>query len=595
MYRFRVASQPELKTEVLAGFALGMNVVEDDSRLPPDAARLLVNMRRAHDGRLRVRHGSELVTDLSSIFDDIIGIEHFNGYLICVNSDGRIAASDEEGRWILIWSDAIAAQLPNAPNGWGSCSFISFAIFKETLIVCNGVDKPINFDYNLNGSYVADPATGSNVNVPRAAYVTASQNYCLYAGDPFDPTILYITSKGTSNVFQGDSGSDGVNIDMGVYVRLGSAVIRGLSPFRTNVVVGFDKQHVVATLGVYVGSDHKPSFSDVIDNYGLLNHSCMVASGDDVIFADIMGVNTLTRTVFTGLIQPSKLSDNIEPVIVPQLASLSDDILATWPFMVYNGRDSEFILYAPNLPDNREVYETTGYVMTAQGGKRNSAWSIYKGMMWSCGCTTKLQRLYFARGGYVFRMGSDAQPILCDHEGWEEMFDDDTTFDDGRGFITTDATASYRHGVSIEFDYISVWFTMGSRRNAKKTKYLGIETDGEARFTVQHFVDSILFDKSDPGDLFTDDTLFDDGLGFQYDTPPYDPQLMMEFVGGDAYGYGGSPYGDAYGDGRITSDERLFAWTVKGNRHKLRIHGYAIAGLGISSTSLLYRLASIRR
>ena len=595
MYNFKVASQAELQAEVLAGFTNGMNVVDDDSQLSADTPRLQVNARRAHDGRLRVRHGCELAADLSAEFDDIIGIEYFSGYLIVVNADGRIAACTEDGDWNIIWSEFIANGLSGSPHGWGGCSFISFAQFKETLIICNGIDKPVAVDAALIVSYVADPATGSNVNVPRAAYVVASQNYCLYAGDPFDPTILYITSKGTSNVFQGDAGSDGTNIDMGVYVRLGSAVIRGLSPFRGNVVIGFDKQYVVATLGVYVSADHRPSFSDTIENYGLLNQSCIVASGDDVIFADIMGISTLTRTIFTGLIQPSKLSRNIEPIIVPQLASLSDNILATWPFMVYNGRDTEFILYAPNLPDNREVYETTGYVLSADREKRVNAWAIYKGMMWSCGCTTRLQRLYYARAGYIFRMGSDAQPIRRDHEGWEEMFSDDTTFTDGRGFATTDPAATYKHGVSIEFDYISTWFTMGRRRNMKKTKYFGIETDGEARFTVEHFVDSIFFKRNDFGEPFTDDTIFSDGMGWAYETPPYDPALSMEFVGGEAYGFGGSPYGDAYGDGRITNDERLFAWTVKGNRHKLRVHGYAIEGLGISSMSLLYRTGSIRR
>jgi len=69
----------------------------------------------------------------------------------------------------------------------------------------------------------------------------------------------------------------------------------------------------------------------------------------------------------------------------------------------------------------------------------------------------------------------------------------------------------------------------------------------------------------------------------------------MEFVGGSAYGYGGSAYGNAYGDSRITSDERLFAWTTKGMRHKTRLHGYAIDGLGIGSVSYLYRTGSIRR
>lgn len=595
MYKFRVPSQDGLKSEVIAGFTKGMNVVDDDSLLSNDTARLQTNMRSSLDGRLRVRWGSELAADLSSEFDDIIGLEEFAGYLIAVNSDGRVAASTEEGSWLIIWDASVARSLTGSPDGWGSCAFISFAHFKDTLIICNGIDKPIDVDASLAVGYLADPTTGSNVNVPRAAYVVASQNYCLYGGDPFDPTILYITSKGTSNVFQGDAGGDGTNIDMGVYVRLGDASIRGLSPFRSNVLIGFDRQYVICTLGIYVSTDHKPSFSDTIENYGVLNQSCIVASGDDVIFADITGMSTVTRSVFSGLIQPSKLSRNIEPIIVAHLGSLSDAILSTWPFMVYNGRNSEFIFFAPNLPYNAEVYETTGYSLTINKERKVNSLSIYKGMMWSCGCSTRLQRLYFAREGYIFRMGSDAQPIVRDHEGWEEMFDDDTTFDDGRGFVTPDLTADYRMGVAIEFEWLNVWYTMGQRRNSKKIKYASIESDGEARFTLEHFIDSILVDKKNPGEAFTDDTLFDDGLGWAYLNPPLDPVLSMEFVGGAAYGYGGSSYGSAYGDSRITSDERLFAWTTNGMRHKSRLHGYAIDGLGIGSLSYLYRTGSIRR
>lgn len=595
MYNFRVPEQPGLKSEVLAGFTRGMNVVDDDSLLSADTARLQINMRSSHDGRLRVRWGSELAADLSAEFDDIIGIEEYAGYLIVVNSDGRVAASTEEGTWLIIWDNSVAAMLFGEPAGWSSCAFISFAHFKDTLIICNGVDKPIDVDATLAVGYVADPATGSNVNVPRASYVVASQNYCLYAGDPFDPTILYITSKGTSNVFQGDVASDGTNIDMGVYVRLGDASIRGLAPFRGNVLIGFDRQFVICTLGIYVSTDHKPAFNDTIENYGVLNQSCIVASGDDVIFSDITGVNTVTRAVFTGLIQPAKSSYNIEPIIVAHLGSLSDEILTTWPFMVYNGRNNEFLLFAPNLPYADETYETTCYALSLNKERKTAAWSIYKGMLWSCGCATRLQRLYFAREGYIFRMGSDAQPILRDHEGWEEMFDDDTTFDDGRGFATTDATADYKQGIAIEFDYHSVWYTMGQRRNSKTIKYASVESDGEARFTLEHFIDSIFVDKRNFGEPFTDDTLFDDELGFEYLNPPLDPVLSMEFVGGSAYGYGGSAYGNAYGDSRITSDERLFAWTTKGMRHKTRLHGYAIEGLGIGSISYLYRTGSIRR
>lgn len=202
--------------------------------------------------------------------------------------------------------------------------------------------------------------------------------------------------------------------------------------------------------------------------------------------------------------------------------------------------------------------------------------------------------MFFSRGDEIFVMGNDNDPIYADREGSEETFSDGTTFSDNTGF--TPIAEGEDGGVPIIFDWELPWADFDKRLKSKVTKYLALDVEGDGRFTAEMYVDNMYEDRSDPGEEFSDGTVFTDELGFRYyrDEPVRTPELSMEFVGGDALGYGGQ-YGNYFGDGRNTREELSYAWTTKGKIFKLRFHGETMRPLRFVSVSLAYHDGSIRR
>jgi hypothetical protein len=69
----------------------------------------------------------------------------------------------------------------------------------------------------------------------------------------------------------------------------------------------------------------------------------------------------------------------------------------------------------------------------------------------------------------------------------------------------------------------------------------------------------------------------------------------MDFAGGDVQGFGNQGFGNVMGGGRVSSDERLYAWTTKFNIFRLRFHGDTMEPLRFVSITLTYSGGSIRR
>jgi hypothetical protein len=128
-------------------------------------------------------------------------------------------------------------------------------------------------------------------------------------------------------------------------------------------------------------------------------------------------------------------------------------------------------------------------------------------------------------------------------------------------------------GVPLTFEWEMPWADFKRRMDIKQTRYIGLDTQGDATFTVEAFVDNIVSRN---------------GVDV--------PMLSMDFVGGDTGGYGNVPYGNVpYGGGRNSSDERLYAWTTKFKLLKLRFIGSTTRKLKFISVSIGYVLGSVRR
>jgi hypothetical protein len=172
--------------------------------------------------------------------------------------------------------------------------------------------------------------------------------------------------------------------------------------------------------------------------------------------------------------------------------------------------------------------------------------------------------------------------VICDtmrETGWSPVADEDAS------------------GVPIVFDWELPWADFDKRAKNKVTKYLALDVEGDGTFTAEMYVDNLKEDRSDPGEEWTDDTLWSDGYGWnRYRMEPLnvEPECSMDFRGGDALGFG-ADYGQRFGGGRSTKEELLYAWPAKGKLFKLRFAGETVRPLRFVSVTVMYQDGSIRR
>ena len=588
--------QAALQTTTLRDFSGGLNVIDSELNLDSKYSVKMVNIERAIDGSIAIRQGMRLFATLE-LEEDIVGLTYYNARLVCVCADGSIYAVAGDGTQTLIWNEAIANALPAAPSGWGETQFASFAVFNNELIICNGTDKPLLVNTSFVVDYLQDPATGSNLNVPVCRYVLTAGRYMLMAGDLVQPDALYISNIDTSGVWYGDSPpNDGVIVYLGSRVPNDSTV-KGIGLIRDKVVIGFQDALLIGTLGIYnTDGDHTPEFEDTIENYGMISQRSIQSIGDDMLFCDLDGVPSVARALFTGALQPDRVSQLIDPLIQARLEALTTlSSLEDRVFSVYDRAQSKYMLFIPNNSYDDSITETRGFVYRKIKTLKVNAWWEVSGWKWQTGTRSGAGRIFFTQNNRIYLMGDPHDPMYADYIGEMETFTDGTTFTDQTGL--TPVVDENDSGIPIRFIWELPWGDFSARRHPKYSKYIAFDAPGTAQFTVDMFVDNIYEDRSDEGETFSDETLFTDDTGFERDE--FDaallPELSMDFVGKDAPGYGGDLYGVLYGGGRPSGDERPYAWPTKFNMAKIRVSGEAMGPLNIVAITMHYLNAIARR
>jgi len=575
-------------------FSGGWNVIDNDLNLSTKFSKILRNMQRANDGSNSVRPGTRLFADLSEHIDEIINVTYFNGVLICVGKNGKLVRVDSSGNVVLIWDDNFASSLPGSPDSWSITSFASFAEFNGSLIICNGVNKPLIVDGANSVQFLIDPATGSNTNTPIGRYVKTHERYLVIGGDPNDVDLIHISSTDTSGVFLGDDDpNDAVDVSLGSRVPSGSNVITGLGSFRNKLVISFENTILPGTLGVFDGDDHLPTFDEAIENHGSISHRTLQTIGEDMIFADHVGVSSVSRALFTGSVRPERFSQLIDPEIQKDLGHLQETAtLVNNTFSVYDSLENNYMLFLPDEDKTTGINETRGFIFKKNETLKIEAWQEYTNWRWSCGTRSALKRIFFGRDDQLYVMGNSQDPITKDYEGDQEMWDDDTTWTDQTGWNpVADVNDS---GVPIKFVWELPWSDADQRFLTKNSRFINFDTSGDQRFTCDMFTDNIYYDRTDPGETWQEDNLlWDDDLG--WNVPTLDPTLSMAFEGGDAPGFGGDEFGEDFGGGRPTRLEKLVAWTAKYKLQKLRMSGDATKELKFISITLAYQQGSPRR
>ena len=548
--------QSNLQISTVRSFTGGLNVVDTDLNMTPAFAKVLDNVERAIDGSLHVRPGTVLVTNQLPDTSPIINCYYFNGVIVTVQYSGRISKVNADGTTIA---------LLNAGADWwtpGSVE-VNFTIFNSDLIIVNGRDKPLIISGNpidanyMLADFLVDLGSLSNVNTPIGKYVVAHAQYTCIAGVPSNPSTLYISQRGTSGTYVGDPPpNDAIALDLGPRVSLGSATITGMVAYRDKLVVTFERGVLPINLGVYTGTPavHTPTDDGFIEEFGCLTHRSLVSVGDDTFYCDNVGVNSISRLNIFQTLRPLRASHLIDPLITAMLQPLSAAQVSKHVFAVYDLRNFRYILFAPVFAaDGVTVTETIGFSYSNIPALKVQAWARLRGWNWQASCRTALQNVVFAQGNKLYAYDFDAVDSAVD-------FRNDPAINGGAGS-------------PVSFEWELPWADFKQRMHIKETRYIAMDTQGTAEFTIEGYVDNII----------------------TYQGARV-PMLSMKFVGGDSGGYGNDHYGGApYGGGRNSSDERLFAWTTKFKLLKLRITGTTTRALRFISISIAYVGGGIRR
>lgn len=606
----RAPKKEPLQEVTVRNFDGGLNVLDNELNMNSRFARRLDNMVRGADGSLQLRFGTKLHADFVGIIDDIIGSWYFHTFVLCVDKNGDIGAFDGEGNLYLIWADEIANTLSGNPAGWGPTSFVSFTEFKGELLIGNGVDKPLLVQSNLQVRYLQDLGTGTNVNTPRARFVRTFDEYVVWAGLLDRPGILSISNRATSGTYLGDSApNDAIEFNIGPFVTQGSQEITGIGAFRDKLVVTCREVIIFMTLGVYTGTPpvHSPTVDDVIPNYGSISHRVIQSLGEDMLFMDIIGIPSVQRALFSNNISPVRESHLVDPDIQDLLEHLSATSLQERCFAVHNKREFTTLFFIPTDDDMDSTIETIAFAYKNIRPLKIRAWSRFRGWNWSSACATEEGRVFFTQGTRVFLYGGASQQEEYDADfiGYQEEYSDHTIHTDGMGWTPVatqlaDGTSISVNttGIPIQFDWQMPWADLEKRTRVKISKFLATETTGRGEFTMQMFIDRILKPSPDLGEAYAiDDTMHTDGYGWTpgNEEATYNPTLSMDMVGGDRGGFGVEEFQELFGGGRISSDERLYAWPSKFKIFKLRFKGRTRGPLQFVSVSMYYQLGNARR
>jgi len=316
--------------------------------------------------------------------------------------------------------------------------------------------------------------------------------------------------------------------------------------------------------------------------------------GDLIDISGATAISTVEASMINGRrTVVSVLSDNYV------LVSIGEDLPALPPAVNVSGGGN-------NVRIDPVINGTIGYIYHYVPQLKLFAWSRFKTarpdardpLVFNCGCGTVEGRAFlFTPDGYMMRYGSPDHHV---HADWFGMYDfvawtsgfayivNDRVFDASDGLVykcladvTTTASSfieartmepdsweEYK-GEPIEFAWELPWSDFGMRQNTKSLRFVHLDANGEAPFTL---------------------SLFDDNIYKDAATGQLKPARVLQFVPNDASAYGAGA--QVYGTGRRTREQKLWQMPVRFKILKTRITGSSVQPLSISGMSFLYQRGS---
>lgn len=470
-------------------FGGGLNTYDTPLNLSRKFATWLRNLYPDTNGRLNIRYGTSVFLDVTSIptLDEIIGIEYFNSALIAVFKNGTIISVDGTGTYTTRWNAAIAG----GAGAWSTnLTTVCFAQFNGSLIICNGVDKPLIMASSYSTGYLVDLGTGSNLYVPRAKYCATHANHLVLAVTPTDDSTLYISMRGTSGTFFGAPGTtnDGTNFNTSTYVPRGSIRITGIASFRDKLIVSFAEAMLSIQFGAYDTSKnphtHTVSVVDTIENHGAVSHKSIVPLGDDVMLMDKAGVASVQRALITGNLSPTRESVLISLTMQNALENFTPAQLEQYVFVAHDRIAQHIMFFVPKSTTVTETTDNHVFVFCFDKAQRFKAWTYFDGMPYRSTARSAENRTFFATKKKIVYYRNQYDPLYSDvaTENQNQFWDDNTAWDDGTTWIG-------EVGADISYEFEMPWSDLRAPGKIKYSKYLSLICEGSGFINANMLID----------------------------------------------------------------------------------------------------------
>jgi hypothetical protein len=576
----------------------GLDVADSELNLTSKYARELDNMLVGIDGSNEVRQGCRLFADIadSSNFK-ILNYQYFSSRIIVMDTNMDIYSVDAAGSVVALWNQAIRTAAGKA--AWTPSTYIVFDEIKGNLIISDGVNKPLTITSAFAVSYLADLATGSNINVPVSAITAKFMKHFVYIVG----SILNVSERDAAGTWFGDAGAVYVgSFDLASYCTTGDATVIAAVAFKQYLLVYFKEcivpvqfTEVAAAGAVLAHLDITVNPEDVTANYGTVSPRSVQDIGDLAVALDIVGVSNIEISRFTRSLSPDRPSRLIDKLIQNAVGQLGTATLHDNVFSLYDRRLAMYMLFLPNDDESLHSY-TRGFGYRHIDALKINAWCTYSGWNWRCGTRSSEGRIFLSRynDSQIFVLGdATIDPVYADFVGEQETFSDGTTYSDQTGNGPVAALAD--SGVPIQFSWELPRSDLGHRAITKTLRYVTLDVEGDQSFEIQVFVDNF-YAEANSGEGWTDDTLFTDDTGFAAGEPTRTPALTSERIGRDAMGYGLQSYGTTpYGGGINTGTELNVLMPTKFKTMKLRFEGETIGPLKFVAITLHYQTGNVSR
>jgi hypothetical protein len=546
-----VRGQEKLRSSVARDFSQGLNTYDSPLNLATRYSIKLQNLFPDSNGGLRLRYGSTLFNSQISVTQYIINMVYYNARIIAVLNDGTIISMTGGGNMMSLFS------------GWGATVHANFCPFEGKLVVCNGVDKPVFINEAFAVQYVADPATGSNVNVPRAKFCCTHNGYLVLAHAPDDYTTLYIGNKGVLGTFYGDTGvdNDAVNFNTSYHVQSGDPEITGLASFRDLLIVGSTQNILAVKLGSYNDSgEHLPAVVDSIPDIGVLNQRCMLPIGDTLFVLNNDGLTSLSKSTISGQLRDVRESTLLGTDLRTALMRFTPAEADQHVFMQYDSLLQHLMVFVPQSANPVNLADNDTFVLCMDRKLRFKAWTQYTNMRYRSACRTGEGRLFYSSGRYVFVAGNELEPVYTDPISLQtQPWDDGTLWSDGTPWLDEDASTS-TGAFAIPFMWWLPWADMQEPGQVKHTRYISSLVEGTGDYAITMATDR-----------------FDE------------PLMVMTFNNTE------QPTAPHNAVVRPGNNEQLYAWNMQFRRMSFRVQGQATAAIRFVAITLWYIVGGVKR